>query len=294
MIDGQHEISAGGVSHWVRVAGASRPGTPVVLVHGGPGASACPYEAIGDRLARRVPVVFYDQRGCGRSGKPAQADTYTFARLVRDLDELRVALGLESFVLWGVSFGAVLAAEYVVTYPRRVSRLILQAPPIVGPLHPGAIALQPAAIDALATPVTRAALRARLDGVEDPVQRVWLAHAVLAEDVVTRRRLALRNPDGGADSDGKDEPDFGFNETMARALLATMRTDLIDDLADLDTATLVMAGLWDGNVGVDSARDLVVRLRNASLHLFHRSAHSPHDEEPDEYLAAIEAFLVNG
>src|SRR3954468_23558476 len=111
MIDGQRTVSAGGVDHWVRVAGGSQPGVPVVLVHGGPGATSYPYEALGDRLAERMPVVFYDQRGCGRSAHPARADTYTFAQLVRDLDHLRAELHLEAIIPWGVSFGCVIAAE---------------------------------------------------------------------------------------------------------------------------------------------------------------------------------------
>ena len=291
MVDGQHVLRVDEVDHWVRVAGATRPGVPVVLVHGGPGASAYPYESIGDQLAKHVPVIFYDQRGCGRSGHPLQPNTYTFSRLVRDLDELREALGLELITPWGVSFGCVVAAEYAVTHPQRVLGLILQAPPIVGPLHPGAIALQPAAIDALATAETRAALRTRLAGIDDPVQRVWLAHQVLGGDAVTQQRLSFHDPKAAAGRGSDDEPAYGFNQEMAHALLESMRSDLVDDLAQLDIATLVMVGLWDGNVGVDTARDLVVRLKRASLHLFRHSAHSPHEEEPDEYVAAIQAFL---
>jgi pimeloyl-ACP methyl ester carboxylesterase len=52
-----------------------------------------------------------------------------------------------------------------------------------------------------------------------------------------------------------------------------------------------MIGLWDRNCGVDIARDLAERLPQGQLHLFTRSAHLPHDEEPAEYVQAIHPFL---
>jgi proline iminopeptidase len=58
-----------------------------------------------------------------------------------------------------------------------------------------------------------------------------------------------------------------------------------------DIPTLVMIGLWDRNCGVDIARDLAERLPQGQLHLFTRSAHLPHDEEPAEYVQAIHPFL---
>jgi pimeloyl-ACP methyl ester carboxylesterase len=55
--------------------------------------------------------------------------------------------------------------------------------------------------------------------------------------------------------------------------------------------TLVMVGVSDHNIGVDACRDLAELLPRGGLHLFHRSAHFPEHEQPEEYAAAVREFL---
>lgn len=210
--------NAGGVAHWVRVAGDG--GVPLVLLHGGPGGNAVPLEhSVGDELAKYSTVVFYDQRGCGRSDQPPEPGTYTMPRLVADLEELRAALGYERIIPWGVSFGCQLAAEYAVAHPDRVDRLILHAPPIWGPLHPGLWVMRPNAVDTILGPAARAELRTELDGLVDPTEHETPA----------------------------------MNLEMALALVGTERPELADELAATALPTLVMIGLWDRHVGFDLA-----------------------------------------
>lgn len=290
MTDGEHTVEAGGIAHWVRIAGAAHGTVPLILVHGGPGGSAYPYEAIGDRLAENTTVVFYDQRGCGRSAHPADPSTFTVKQLVADLEQLRATLGANQIVPWGVSYGALVAAEYTVTHHAQVQRLILQAPPIVGPMHPGPWTTRAAAADTIVGPATRTALRATLTGLDDPVQRAWAIFRILSDDPEAQTRFHYHDP-ANAPVANADTPTYGFNEDMARALIGNERPDLVDALAEIDIPTLVMIGLWDRNTGVDASRDLAQRLPKSTLRLFTRSAHLPHDEEPDAYIAAIHSFL---
>jgi pimeloyl-ACP methyl ester carboxylesterase len=53
-----------------------------------------------------------------------------------------------------------------------------------------------------------------------------------------------------------------------------------------------MIGLRDRNAGVDVSRDLAMRLPGGALHVFAHSAHMPHDEEPDEYVAVVAGVLA--
>lgn len=290
LVDGARTIELNGIAHWVRVAGAAHASTPLVLLHGGPGDSCWAYEALGDRLAAFVTVVFYDQRGCGRSARPADPAGYTFPEFVSDLDELRLALGPGVVSLWGVSHGCLLAAEYAVAHPDRVARLVLQAPSIVSPLHPGVWSMRPAAADAIVSPQTRARLRAALSGVEGQVERLWTTLGVLAEDQSARTRYVYHDPAVAAAV--PNGPDFGFNEELCRALIGAERTELLDELAELDVPALVLVGLWDRNAGVDVSRDLAIRLRRGELHVFSHSAHMPHDEEPDAYVEVVREFLA--
>ena len=102
----------GGKVWWMRVG--SGPKTPLLLVHGGPGAGhnyLLPLKVLADER----PVIFYDQLGCGRSDISKDPALYTVARSVQELDAVRKALGLDRIVLFGQSWGAQLAMEYFAT-----------------------------------------------------------------------------------------------------------------------------------------------------------------------------------
>jgi proline iminopeptidase len=100
----------GGKAWWRRVGVAGK--TPLLLLHGGPGAGhnyLLPFLA----LSRDRPVIFYDQLGCGQSDSPTDEATYTIQRAVDEVDAIRAALGLERIVLFGNSWGSMLAIEYM-------------------------------------------------------------------------------------------------------------------------------------------------------------------------------------
>ncbi|MGZ0147333.1 alpha/beta fold hydrolase [Kribbella sp. WER1] len=287
--DGVRTVLAGGVEHWVRVAGAGSGGTPLVLLHGGPGESSYGVErSVGDALARVAPVVFYDQRGCGRTARPADASTYTMAQLVADLDDVRTALGVERIVPWGVSFGCLLAAEYAVAHSNHVDRLVLHAPPIVDPLHPGLWTMRAGAVDPLLTPDERTALRAQLADVTAPLERTVTALGAIAQSANAAAFFYHDPSNIPADDDNAPPP----NMEVAMALVGNERPDLIDDLATLDVPALILAGLWDRQVGFDIPRDLATRLPSATLEIFQHSAHSIDEEEPTAYVESIRKFLA--
>jgi proline-specific peptidase len=108
---------------WYKKSGAAL-GTPVILVHGGPGASSYylkPLEVLGDER----PVVRYDQLGGGHSDKTTDTTLFTIAHFVKELDSLRSALGYERVHLIGHSWGSILAFEYYRAHPERVASLTL-------------------------------------------------------------------------------------------------------------------------------------------------------------------------
>ncbi|MFI7497123.1 prolyl aminopeptidase [Streptomyces sp. NPDC049687] len=104
-------------------------GKPALVLHGGPGSGASPWvRRLFDPQAYRIVVL--DQRGCGRSTPRASAyDTdmsvNTTAHLLADLELLRTRLGIEQWLVWGVSWGSVLALRYAQTHPGVVSELVL-------------------------------------------------------------------------------------------------------------------------------------------------------------------------
>jgi len=81
-VEGRVEVPGGQI--WYRIAGADRPGTPVLCLHGGPGMPHDYLEPLKDLAANR-PVVFCDQLGCGRSDRPADDSLWTTDRFVEEL-----------------------------------------------------------------------------------------------------------------------------------------------------------------------------------------------------------------
>lgn len=108
---------------WYKVSGAGS-GTPVILLHGGPGYSSFylkPFEALADDR----PVVRYDQLGGGKSDRITDTTLFTIAHFVRELDSLRSHLGYTKVHLLGHSWGTILAVEYYRVHPEHVASLTL-------------------------------------------------------------------------------------------------------------------------------------------------------------------------
>ena len=107
---------------WYRMSG-SGTGTPMVLLHGGPGAGSYylkPFEDIGDdRL-----VIRYDQLGAGKSDRLTDTTLMNIPRFVEELDSLRRALKIDKWFVNGQSWGTVLALEYYKANPDHVAGIV--------------------------------------------------------------------------------------------------------------------------------------------------------------------------
>jgi proline iminopeptidase len=100
-------------------------GPPLMIVHGGPGASHEYFLPYLLPLMRTNRLVFIDERGSGKSSKLKDPSQYTVANMVEDIETVRQALGLGKISLLGHSFGGVLAEAYALKYQKNLSHLIL-------------------------------------------------------------------------------------------------------------------------------------------------------------------------
>lgn len=100
-------------------------GKPVVFLHGGPGGGLVAlYRRFFDPKAYRI--VLFDQRGSGQSTPNASLEDNTTWHLVEDIEKLREHLGIESWQVFGGSWGSTLALAYAQTHPQRVRQLVLR------------------------------------------------------------------------------------------------------------------------------------------------------------------------
>jgi proline iminopeptidase len=102
-------------------------GSPLVVVHGGPGADHTYFLPYLLPLARTHRLIFIDERGSGRSQRLQDTSLYTVENMVEDVEDVRVALNLGKISLLGHSYGGVLAEAYALKYQRNLSHLILNS-----------------------------------------------------------------------------------------------------------------------------------------------------------------------
>ncbi len=100
-------------------------GAPLLVLHGGPGASHDYFLPYLLPLARTNTLIFIDERGSGRSQKLEDAKQYTVEAMVEDVEAVREALHLGKMSLLGHSYGGVLAQAYALKYQGNLSHLIL-------------------------------------------------------------------------------------------------------------------------------------------------------------------------
>jgi proline iminopeptidase len=283
-------ISLNGIKHWVRVAGAENKTMPLVIIHGGPGGNNYVFErTIGPRLEQFATVIYYEQRGCGRSEAPADPADYSMAKLVNDLEALRQDLQLEHIVPLGYSFGGALALEYALAYPGRAEKLVVSAPSC-GDMSRIAVTQLYGFAQVEAGEIRKSILSILSSSapIEEKIDQAWSV-----VDTETVDRLLFYRPENATLNRSMWQASGLLNNSnLAKAVIPELvDPGWIQRLRQIKAPTLVMVGLYDRNVGVDSVRDIAQAISNSRLVTFERSAHFPDIEEPEKYAATVSEFL---
>jgi len=121
---GVRMIAVPGGNVWTKRVGRSP--VKVLLLHGGPGFSHDYLECFEDFLpAAGVEFYYYDQLGCGNSDHPNDDRLWTVARYTEEVEAVRKGLSLENFILYGHSWGGMLAIEYALKYGANLRKLVI-------------------------------------------------------------------------------------------------------------------------------------------------------------------------
>jgi len=122
--EGYIEVNGGRV--WYRINGTGNK-TPILLLHGGPGSSSYYLDPLKE-LSKDRPVIFIDQLGCGRSTRITDTTLMTIENYVEQLEQVRKALDLKDFYLYGHSWGTMLGLDYYLKYPDEVKAILFHSP----------------------------------------------------------------------------------------------------------------------------------------------------------------------
>lgn len=281
-----------GVSLYVQTMGQGRD--TLVVLHGGPALDA--EYLIPDLLplARHATLVFYDQRGGGRSTLgPTDATErawYGIDRHAADLDSLRVRLGMTRLLLVGNSWGAMLAARYTERHPERVRGLVLHAPGYVSQ-----VAMAQGGAGFLAR--IGADGRRRLDSLRVLRNRATLStvRELCREETDLMAPVYFSPASSLGVYHGRDcvAPEAALlDEHRARrlAFASLGRFDFRQAAANYSGPVLVVVGSDDW-VGMDNARAWASAYPRAQLVEIAAAGHFVHAEQPGVYTDSVLAFL---
>lgn len=263
----------------------------LVMIHGGPGMDMGYMVPDFAPLAEHHRLLFYDQRGGGRSEHLRDDPSlFAMARHVADLEALRVRFGLARMTLVAHSFGPAIAAAYAIAHPDRVARMIF-----LGPLPPRQGELWKrygATLESRLTDAERAEM-ARLEDAmvhgADPVAACRAYWAIAVKPRVAGPELVSRVT-GDFCSAGADAIRAGYAIAGPHTSASLGNWDFRPDLPRVTAPTLIIHGETDA-IPMDLVEEWTTALPHARLIKVPGASHFPYVERPDLVWPAIEDFL---
>lgn len=264
----------------------------MVVIHGGPGFSMDYFRADLEPLGDSLTLIFYDQRGTGRSTLVSDSAHLAASWFAEDLDAVRSHFGLERLSLLGHSWGAGVAALYAMQYPARVDRML-----IVGgvPLHQE---LLTTGFETMQANRDSSEIRRMEELFEDRLADPGDVEACRAYYVLWFRPFfadsSAADLSRGDFCAGTAEARRNKMENVDRFTSASLGDwDWRDSLRDMSAPTLVIHGTADP-IPADAAREWAATLPNARLLLMDGVGHFLYLEAPDRFFPAVREFAAGG
>jgi proline iminopeptidase len=251
-----------------------------ILVHGGPGAEHTNFKPVMSPLSDRMQLVYYDHRGHGRSARGPKA-TYTLENNVEDLEGLRQYLGLDKIVLYGQSYGGMVALSYAVRYPDNLSHLIVV---VTSPSYEFLARAQEILAERGTPEQQEAAQRMFAGAFEDNeelrqyFQLMWPLYSGKYDPAKANARWGKAIMSYEAINEGFG----GFLRTY----------DVRDQLHKITCPTLIICGRHDWICPPDQSEAIKAGIPRADLRIFEESGHTVAADETEAFLDVIRGFLV--
>lgn len=255
---------------------------PVMFcVHGGPGGDHSAFKKYCGQLQHDVQLILFDHRGSGRSlrGDPA---TYSLENNVDDMEALRQHLGLESIIVYGHSYGGVVATAYALKYPKHVAKLIL-----------GVTAVDSSFL---------AAAQQNLLTRGTPEQIAWgeklFQHGFSSDgDYKNFFKAMATLYSNKARQDGVNIAAFDHmilsHECINRGFTGFLKEiDFMPELHRIKCPTLVFGGRDDWVCPPEYSEKIAAAIAGATLVMFECSGHSVPMDEPEKYIKMLRDFVL--
>jgi proline iminopeptidase len=280
--EGFIEVKGGKI--WYRIDGEGDK-TPVLLLHGGPGSSSFYLEPLKE-LSQDRPVIFLDQLGCGRSTRITDTTLMTIEQNVEQLEQVRKALKLDKFYLYGHSWGTMLGMDYYVKYPKGIQGLIFSSP-----LFSTKIWTDDAdTLIATLPEATQKAIREseRLKNYTNEAYKE--AMKVYYKAYVRRSDKSKSQQDTAAKFFGENVYNFMWGPSEFTATGNLLNYNRLKDLPKITVPTLLTAGEYD-EARPSSVRYYTSLITGAQFKMIPQAAHSTMMDNPKEYIGVLKEFL---
>ena len=289
-------VDSGGVLLYFKSVGH---GPPLVIVHGGPGASHDYLLPNLYRLAASYRLVFIDERGSGRSPRLEDTSQYTVEKMADDVEAVRVALQLGKIALLGHSYGGVVAEAYAFKYQDHLSHLVLGSTFASTRKLNEALARMKQAMPAEKRVRLEALEQGGLFGKGEPWERRRYPdeYAKLAWGIGYFPYLYDARPDANFDP-------LTTNTGNSWDLYRTMwgshgefvvdgnltEVEWVDRLAEIKVPTLILVGDHDQSDPAMS-REMNAKIPGSKLVVLPDSGHMTFVDQPDLFMKAITDFV---
>lgn len=268
-------------------------GQPLLILHGGPDFDHTYLLPDMDRLSDGFRLIYYDQRGRGKSAENVQPEEVTIQSEVEDIEALRKYFQLETMAVLGHSWGGVLALEYALHHPNHVSHLILMnAAPVS---HEDYLLLRqdrrersPADIEKLKALFSDAKYQ---EGGPDAVAAYYRIHFRAALLQPRHLEKVIRSLRASFTKEGILKARL-IEKRLVHETWLSSEYNLLPKLEGLHIPTLVIYGDHDF-IPVDCAAHIAQAIPGARFVVLKECGHFSYLECPDEVRREIDKFFGN-
>jgi len=264
-------------------------GIPLVLISGGPGCTHQVFHPYFSRIKDSARIIYYDQRGVGKSSKDNTGTKYTVKQAVEDLEELRKTLKIEKWALLGWSYGGLLAQLYALTYPNRCIGIILGVSEITIYKHYEDTKRtktiiskeEKAAVERIKTKAEKGELSPLQAGYNVMLSGEWKRYNYYKPTKEELIRKVLYSWDSTPEFEKKMKQDI-------------YQTKLKSKFENFEIPTLIMEAKWE-LLWWDNAEERTELFRknhpHAQIEIFEKSGHMIFADEPEKFFRLVRKFL---
>lgn len=274
--NGEGTIAVDGTWIYYRIEGR---GAPCLIMPVTWGLDHLLYTSLLPLLEHQLQLIFVDPRGVGKSGKVRSEGEFSKETLARDVEALRVQLGIEKWIVFGHSGGGFSALRFALMYPLSISHLVLVSTAASGRFFQQAI-WQGHHRQNRFIVRARETYRASpsVENFKAFLREIWKQSLYDPEKIVFLDQYL-------SDADINLERSKHFSNIERNSF------DVRDDLTKVTMPTLVIAGREDPQIPPKYSKELARNLPHAQFVMFDESGHYPWIDEPTNFVSVVTSFL---